>query len=362
MKKIVFLSLTFFAIQTATKCVAQMMMASFKDTSELSAYMDSLYNANSFSGVVAIAKGNHFIYKHSAGTANKEEKIPVTEYTIFDVGSITKMFTAVAVMQLVEKDKITLTDAVSKYLPEYPNKAWADQATIQELLSHTSGMGEFFPHVNEFKNLYNLQEIVDTISKIVPVNMPSKEMVYSNAGFYLLGRIIEKVSGQNYFQYIQKNVFDAAGMKDTYFETHAEDKRFAKGYMLNENTRQYESNKTVINKTGGPAGGTLTNIADLLAFKTALKSNKLLSEKYCKEMTAIAVQGRMGMDYGLGIGVGTMPNGVRWIGHNGGAPGIAANFAWFIDTDYSVIVFMNQDAPTNMRFMLQSQMFAAQLQ
>ncbi len=147
MKKILSLSLTIIGFQFCTvKCLAQMIMvANYKDTSELSAYIDSLSNANSFSGVIAIAKGNQFIYKHSAGYANKEEKIPVTENTIFDVGSISKMFTAVAVMQLVEKGKITLADPVSKYLPEYPNKVWADKATIKELLSHTSGMGEFFP-------------------------------------------------------------------------------------------------------------------------------------------------------------------------------------------------------------------------
>ncbi len=108
-------------------------------------------------------------------------------------------------------------------------------------------------------------------------------------------------------------------------------------------------------------GGTLTTISDLLAFKTALNSNKLLQEKYFKEMTAIAVKGHMGMDYGLGVGVGKLPNGAQWIGHNGGAPGVAANFVWFPETDYCVIVLMNQDAPSNMRFMLESQMFVSEM-
>lgn len=144
-------------------------------------------------------------------------------------------------------------------------------------------------------------------------------------------------------------MFDPAGMKNTHFEAPSDDRRFAKGYILNDNTKKYATNETVINKTGGPAGGALTNITDLLAFKTALKTNTLLSKKYFDEMTTIAVKGHMGMDYGLAVGVGTMPNGARWIGHNGGAPGIAANFVWFIDTDYCIIVLMNQDAQSNMR-------------
>ncbi len=334
----------------------------FNDTSELSSYIDSLYNANSFSGIVAIAKGDQIIYRHYDGFANKEEKIPISENTIFDMASMGKMFTGVAIMQLVEKNKIKLNDPVSKYLPDYPNKLWADKATIQNLLSHTSGIGDFWPPDHNFKNLYNLQEIVDTIANVVITNTPSEQMTYSNAGFYLLGRIIEKASGQNYFDYVQKNIFDVAGMKNTYFEKLKTDNRFAKGYMLNASTGQYQTNEAEVSKIGGPAGGALTNISDLLSFETALKTNQLLSEKYFKEMTTMAVKGRMGIDYGLGIGLGTMPNGVQWIGHNGGAPGIAANFVWFVNSSYSVIVFMNQDAPSNMPLMLMTQMFASEMQ
>ncbi len=362
MKKILFPALAAMALQfTISTGYSQMIKGGsmFKDTMELSKFIDSLYKENSFSGIVAISKGENIIYKRSAGFANRKEKIPVSEKTIFNMGSMTKMLTGVAIMQLLERNKIKLTDPVSYYLPEYPHKDWANKATIQNLLTHTSGMGEFFPHGHKFKNLYNLKEITDTIAKIVTTTSPTEKMVYSNAGFYLLGRIIEKVSGQNYFDYIQKNVFDAAGMKNTYFKASNTDKRFAKGYMLNDNTGKYETNETVINKIGGPAGGAMTNISDLLAFQIALKNNKLLSEKSFKSMTALLIKGERGMGYGLGIGVGTMPSGVKWIGHNGGGPGIAANYVWFIDNDYSVIVLMNQDAKSNLPLMMQSQIFVS---
>ncbi len=362
MKKILFPVLATIALQlTISTGYSQMIKGGgiFKDTTELSKFVDSLFYANSFSGIVAISKGDQIIYTHSNGFANKKEKTPVSLKTIFNMGSMTKMFTGVAIMQLVERNKIKLTDPVSKYLPEYPDKEWAGKATIQTLLTHTSGMGEFFPHGHKFKNFYNLQEIIDTIAKIVTTGSPTEKMVYSNAGFYLLGRIIEKISGRNYFDYIQKNIFDVAGMKNTYFKASGRDKRFAKGYMLNENTGKYETNENVINKIGGPPGGSMTNISDLLAFQIALKNNKLITEKSFKTMTEIKVKGDRGMAYGLGIGVGSMPNGANWIGHNGGGPGISVNYAWFIDNEYSVIVFMNQDAKSNMPLMMRSHIFVS---
>lgn len=360
MRKLLMLGLTMICIKISP-CLSQMIRGGkfFKDTSEISRYIDSLNNVNSFSGILAIAKGENIIYLHKAGYADKEKKIDISQNSLFDMGSINKIFTGVAIMQLVEKKKIRLSDPVSMWLPDFPYKSWAEKATIRNLLSHTSGLGDFFPRTHQFVNLYNLQEIIDTIEKTEPVEVPGSKMIYSNAGFYLLGRIIEKASGQLYFDYIQKNIFDAAGMKNTFFTVRENDKRFVKQYLFNEEIKKYESNENVINKTGGPAGGARTSIADLLAFQLALKNHTLLNENSFHEMTELVITGERGMGYGLGIGVGTMPNGARWIGHNGGAPGIAANYVWFPDKDYSIIVFMNQDAQTNMSLMIRSQIFVS---
>lgn len=337
-------------------------MKMLRDTIELSKFIDSLYQNNQFSGSVIISKKQHVIYSRIRGLADKKTKQPITSSTLFNLGSMNKMFTGIAVMQLVEKGKISLKDPVSKYLPDYPDQAWAKKATIENLLSHTSGLGEFIPFDHKIKDLFNLKEVTDTIATCVKATAPGTELVYSNAGFYLLGYIIEKVAGTSYFAYINKFVLSPAGMKHTLFDATKTSEPIAKGYFFDRSTKTLMDNERIVVKKGGPAGGAYSCIADLMAFENALKTNKLISENSLKDLTTQRAQGRFpGIGYGLGMGVGSMLNGVKWIGHNGGAPGISVDYTWFKDTDYSVIVLTNQDSLSNMPLMMNLKVLVSEM-
>ena len=327
-------------------------MQVLQDTTQLSSFIDSLYLINSFSGIVAICKNAEIIYEHSKGYANKENQTIINTSTLFNLASMNKMFTGVAIAQLVEKNMLSLSDRVIKFFPEYSDKNWAGKATIENLLTHTSGLGEFIPFQHKIKSLFNLSEIVDTISETVSKKDPGNEMVYSNAGFYFLGRIIEIITGENYFEYIKQNIFIPAGMNNTFFEVN-DDQQYATGYMYDEIANSIVPNTKVVKKKGGPAGGAYSNVKDIIAFQKALMDGKLISKKSLELITVMKVKGKMpGLGYGLGIGVGVIPNGMKWVGHNGGAPGIATDYSWFIESGYSVIILMNQDAQSNLPIMM----------
>lgn len=243
-----------------------------------------LEKENYFSGVVLIAKGDKMIYKHAFGYANMADKIPNKADTKFNLASMNKMFTGLAIMQLAEKGKLSLHDKVGKYLPDFPNKLVADSVTIHQLLTHTSGMGNFwaehdklakekFKTVSDYLPLYVHQELLFS---------PGKGFQYSNSGYMVLGLIIEKVSGLNYFDYVRTYIFEPAKMKDTdSYDLEEAIPNMATGYtMLSEKPGQWKNNMYSNVVKGTPAGGGYSTAEDLLRFSLALQQNTILGKEF----------------------------------------------------------------------------------
>src|ERR1043165_5912121 len=186
---------------------------------ELDTYFGSLVAENKLSGVVLVAKNGVTVASRAAGIANKTTNAPIDVNTKFNLGSMNKMFTAVAIAQLAQAGKLSFTDTVGKHLPDYPNKDVADKVTIHQLLTHTSGMGMYWG-----EKFAAQREKLVTVAAYLPLFAseplafpPGEKFQYSNAGYMLLGAIIEKLSGQDYFSYVQEHIYKPAGMNDTGF-------------------------------------------------------------------------------------------------------------------------------------------------
>jgi CubicO group peptidase (beta-lactamase class C family) len=322
---------------------------------ELQSYFDSLAGDNKLSGVLLVAKGGVTIASKAAGIANKATGAAIDLKTKFNLGSMNKMFTSVAVAQLAQAGKLSFTDAVGKHLPDYPNKEVAEKVTIHHLLTHTSGMGmywndKFMAQRDKLLTVAAHLPLFATDPLLFP---PGEKFQYSNAGYMLLGAIIEKVSGQDYYSYVQEHVYKPAGMTETgFYEPGKETPNLAVGYTRmspdGKPSEELRDNTNTREVKGGPAGGGYSTAADLVKFQQALLSYKLLDKQHTDLITTGKVDGPRGMGrYGYGFGDNNA-DGKHSVGHNGGAPGIAANFEMFPESGYTAVALMNSDPPSMM--------------
>jgi D-alanyl-D-alanine carboxypeptidase len=321
---------------------------------ELDSYFDSLVAENKLSGVVLVAKDGATIASKAAGVANKATNAPIDLNTKFNLASMNKMFTAVAIAQLAQAGKLSFTDAVGKYLPDYPNKEVAEKVTIHHLLTHTSGMGSFFGEkfVAQREKLLTVAAYLPLFASEPLSFPPGEKFQYSNSGFMLLGAIIEKVSGQDYYSYVQEHIYKPAGMNDTgFYEPGKEIPNLAVGYTKMSPNGQPQAevrdNNGARDVRGGPAGGGFSTAPDLVKFHQALFSYKLLDKAHTEIITTGKVDGGRGMKYGYGFGDINM-GGKRSVGHNGGFPGVATNLEMFPDSGYTAVALMNTDPPALM--------------
>ena len=321
---------------------------------DVQSYLDSLAADNKLSGVVLVAKDGVTIASKAAGTANKATGTAIDLNTKFNLGSMNKMFTAVAIAQLAQAGKLAFTDTVGKHLPDYANKEVAEKVTIHHLLTHTSGMGMYWN--DKFRTQ---REKLLTVAAHLPLFAadplafaPGEKFQYSNAGYMLLGAIIEKVSGQDYYSYVQEHIYNPAGMKNTgFYEPGKEIPNLAIGYSRmspdGKPLEEAHDNNNTREIRGGPAGGGFSTAPDLVKFQQALLSYKLLDKAHTELVTTGKVDGPGGGKYGYGFGENNA-GGKHSVGHNGGAPGIAANFEMFPESGYTAVTLMNTDPPAMM--------------
>jgi CubicO group peptidase (beta-lactamase class C family) len=322
---------------------------------EIDSYLNSLVAENKLSGAVLVAKDGVTVASKAAGIANKATGAPITLSTKFNLGSLNKMFTAVAIAQLAQAGRLSFTDPISKHLPDYPNKEVAGKVTIHQLLTHTSGMGMYW---NE-KFMAQREKMV-TVAAHLPLFAsdpllfpPGEKFQYSNSGYMVLGAIIEKLSGQDYYSYVQEHVYKPAGMTETgFYEPGKEIPNLAIGYSKmspdGKKLEEARDNTDMREVKGGPAGGGYSTVGDLAKFHTALRTYKLLNEEYTKLVTTGKVDagGPIGR-YGYGFG-DKIFDGKHIVGHNGGSPGISANFEMYPELGYTAVILMNADPPAMM--------------
>ncbi len=308
--------------------------------------LDKQCAAGRFSGAVLVARGSKILHSSACGLADREKTVPCTEQTRFRIGSMNKMFTAVAVLQLVQSGKIRLDDPVGKHLRDYPNRDVAQKVTVHHLLTHTGGTGDIFgPQFREKrKELRDIQDYIKLYGSRGLEFEPGSKWAYSNYGFLLLGAIIEAVTGRSYYDYVRDRVFKPAGMNAT--DSLPEDQAVpgrATGYIRAPGGG-LKPNTDTLPYRGTSAGGGYSTTRDMLRFARALLGHKLLDPKHTQLLISGKVDTPGGGQYAYGFGVGT-EGGARWFGHGGGAPGMNGSLKVFPDSGYVVVALANLDPP-----------------
>ena len=309
--------------------------------SAVRAKVDAQAAAGRFQGAVLVARNGTVIYSDAKGLADRENRTPNTLDTKFRMGSMNKMFTATAVMQLVQAGKVRLDAPLGTYLTGYANRDVATKVTIHHLLTHTGGTGdifgpEFATHRLELKTLGDYVRLYGARGLEFE---PGSKWEYSNYGFLLLGAIVEKVSGQGYYDYVRDHIFKPAGM--TASGSEPEDVAVpgrANGYM--QENGAWVLNTGTLPYRGTSAGGGYTTVGDLLRFATALTGHVLLDAKHTALLTTGKVETPRGGKYAYGF-EDAIDGGVRSFGHSGGAPGMNGDLRIFPDSGYVVAALAN---------------------
>jgi D-alanyl-D-alanine carboxypeptidase len=291
--------------------------------------------ADEFSGTVIIAKKGSVLFQRAVGLASKEYNVPNSIDTKFNLGSINKIFTQIAIGQLVEQGKLAFDDKLGKHLPDYPNHEAAEKVTIRQLLDMKSGVGDFFGPEFEATPKNKLRKVKDFLPLFASKPLlfePGTKQQYSNGGYIVLGAIVEKVSGRAYYDYVRENIFKIADMRDTdWYEADLATANLASGYTKEGSKNGVRRNNIYSRPAkGSPAGGGYSTAPDLLKFVAALREGNLRVPDFRSQQTTSSKSG--GSFGGLGIA--------------GGAPGINAVLEADEATGYAVVVMSNYDPPS----------------
>lgn len=297
-----------------------------------------------FSGAVLIARQGSVIFQHAYGFANRETHMPNDLNTQFRFGSMGKMFTIVAIMQLVQDGKVDLSAPIGRYLKDYPNQDVATKVTVANLLTHTGGTGDIFGADFDARKstLRDLKDYVDLFGKRSLKFPPGSQVEYSNYGFILLGRIVEEVAHLSYGDYVQRNIFNAARMTSTgnLPESIILPHRAVAYTGFGNNLTRADGSLPL---SGSSAGGGYSTVGDLNKFVNALTSYRLLRATTLRQLIdgGIKTDDMKFIHYDFG---GMMEGIGPFIGHNGEAPGMSGALYHFLDSSYTVIVLANRDA------------------
>ncbi len=296
-----------------------------KDFGELVAsvkeYGERIARADEFSGVILIAKSGAPVFEQAYGYADREKSVLNRVDTKFNVGSINKSFTALAVRQLIAQGKIAPGDTIGKFLPDYPNKDAAAKVTVRHLLGMTSGIGDFFGERYQATPKEKIRSLEDYLPLFADKSLefePGAKERYSNGGYVVLGLIVAKASGQDYYDYVRDHVFKPAGMNDTAsYPKDADVPNRALGYVRERSA--WKPNYATLPGRGSSAGGGYSTAHDLLNYTIALGNGTL---------AGVTEETRGGF------------------GIAGGAPGLNATLEWDPESGYVIVVMSNFSPPS----------------
>jgi len=317
----------------------------FSDIKQLNQYLEKRTKENKFSGTVLIAKDGKPVFHKAYGYASKRYKVPNKEDTKFNLGSLNKIFTTVALAQLMEKGKLSIDDPIGKYLDIFPPEI-AEKVTIRHLINMRSGWGDYWGNEYFLSHRDNLRIVSDYMEfiKDIPLDFePGTNFQHCNTGFEVAGSIIEKISGMDYFEYVKKNIYEPSGMTNTdSYHRDSPVENLAMGYTnMNRNDLRGEgynwNNVFMMPPRGTPSGGGYSTAEDLLKYDIALRSHKLLSPEYTNFLLN-RFEGSAGD-----------PDVQNKTSRSAGAaPGICAFSGIDFQTSYSIIVLSNIDYPEAM--------------
>lgn len=309
------------------------------------AYLRRLASADRYSGVVQVSRGDSVHFADAVGMQSREHGVPMQVGTRLSIGSVGKMFTATAILQLVEEGRLSLTSTVAEVLPGVLRDDVASRVQVQHLLTHTSGLGDFlFTPEMWGRARDRFRTVADYLPMLADDTLtftPGTRWAYSNAGFLVLGAILEKLSGQPFDAVVEARVFARAGMTET--GAPALDRvpvGLASGYEI-----EFEGADAVIVSdrftqvaVGTPAGGGFSTVEDLRRFVRALRDGRLLGPDLRRAM--LTPKPELGApDYGYGVQMFSADGSV--VGHTGGGPGTSAHVEFEADGDLTTISLGN---------------------
>lgn len=305
------------------------------------ARIDRGCRADVFSGAFLVAHEGRVLVEHACGEANKRYHAANDVETRFNIASMNKMFTAVAAAQLIEQGRLKLTDPLSVYLDDsWLPKPLLDQITVGELFSMTSGLQNFFDTVPfaSFQMNRTLDAYKPLMHGLKSVSRPGEKYAYSDTAYFLLGVVIEKASGEDYYDYVRRHIYGPAGMNATdSYPLDGTDQNLATGYVYRAPAKAWFANLTGVMLRGGPAGGGYSTVGDLYRFSRALTSGKLIRPS---SLELLFKDHRP--PSGTGFFVMDTPAG-RIVGKDGFGSGISAEMDLFIDSGWLVVSLSNYD-------------------
>ncbi|HUE82355.1 MAG TPA: serine hydrolase domain-containing protein [Pyrinomonadaceae bacterium] len=292
---------------------------------------------------LAVVRNGTIIKARGYGLANVEGNVPSTKDTVYEIGSMTKQFTATAVMMLVEEGKVSLDDKITKYFPVAP-ETWS-RITIRHLLTHTSGIQNHVA-VPDFPNLFQTNltrdQLIELFFKLPLEFQPGETWAYDNTGYYLLGIIVEKASGKSFWQFLDERIFRPVGMTSTR-NTDAQPivTNRASGYeWVND---RFEHRPVLAPFIAFSAGAILSNVEDMARWDAALYTERLLKRSSLEQMWTPAKTNQDALasfDYGYGWFIDTY-HGHRVVQHSGGTPGFSSIIYRFVGDQLTVIILTN---------------------
>ncbi len=320
--------------------------------------VNDLFKSERFNGNVLVAEKGNVLYNKSFGNANESTKELLNENSIFELASVSKQFTAMAIVILKEKGKLSYEDKISTFLPQLSNYK---NVTIKHLLNHTGGLPDYMDLMDSLfdkSKIATNKDIVDLFSKHNPKILfePNTKWEYSNTGYAFLASIIEKVSGTSYGNYLQKAIFKPLEMNNTFVYTRRfapkKISNYAFGYIYSDSLKKYilpdelEETKMVIWLDGIVGDGTVNStVNDLLKWDRALYTEKLVSSESKKEIfSAVELNNKSKRDYGFGWALSDDETYGKIVNHSGGWPGYKTFIERHIDNDKTIIVLQNHES------------------
>jgi len=296
---------------------------------KLDSLLTKRFNEQQFSGTIIVAEGKNIVYANALGYADYGQRIPLKLSTQFDLSSGSKLFTAVAIAQLVEQDKVSFNDKLSYYFPELP---FADRVTVHQLLTHSSGLGNY-QSAKDF-NYQNVSSCIDVLPFIKNEQLnfnPGDSVLYATSNLLMLGAIVEQVSKLTFPQYVQKFIIEPLGLSNTSFDTYFDvqdypqrDGKYAKGYIKDSSGQIIEKNRYKERKTFVTlsSGGMWVSASDLLKFDHALFTEDYFSKELLNTMTEQYVfTGWEGTYFGYVFNIINVNTDKEGAGHAGNSSG-----------------------------------------